>query len=213
MYTYKDLSKQQFLETNADAFDAELGYINSLLDAQYQGNARDVTKYDLWVLLNCEAGLSNGYVDPHYRHSEGERGLFPLPSNIKYWNGSDAPDWNRPMPLDVNIRQFLIYLGQLKNKVVTTRRGYSIYSGLFEVDGIADNPVIEARVLAGGVHGYFSNARYADRNAPIQVLLKSYSDEVSLFEMMKTTKYLHAGKELLRNRENNIEQAIRWLGV
>lgn len=48
------------------------------------------------VLLYCESGLKrSGHVDPDHRHSEGERGLLPLPENVRFWNGSDAPAWKQ----------------------------------------------------------------------------------------------------------------------
>lgn len=211
MYKYRNLTKKQFLEANKEILLEQIDIVNDELEEKYSGNETEITQMDFWVLLNCEAGLKNGIIDPQHRHSAQERGLFPLPSNVRYWNGSDAPEWNKPMPLDVNIKHFMLYLGNLKNKVVTIRHGFVIYSGFFEVDGISDNPVRAARLLAGVVHGYFRGATYKDKIAPYEQLLKGYIDEVSLHEMMNNTKYIHAGKELMKNREANIEEALSWL--
>lgn len=211
MYKYKNLTKRQFLEKNERALIKQINYVNLLLDEKYLGNATDLTQADFWALLNCEAGLKNGKVAPNHRHSEGERGLFPLPSNVRYWNGSDAPAWDKPMPLEVNIHHFMLYLGNLKNKVVTTRHSYTVYSGFFEIDGIENNSIISARVLAGVVHGYFSGARYNDRKAPYDYLVKHYKKQTPMSQMMENTKYIHAGKPLMKNRQENIEDAFSWI--
>tara|TARA_Y100001956_G_scaffold78159_1_gene89506 strand:- start:253 stop:894 length:642 start_codon:yes stop_codon:yes gene_type:complete len=213
MLEFEGLSKRAFLELNRGKLQAEIAATNAALDLRYSGAALDVTETDLWVLINCEAGLKGGHVDPTYVHSEGEYGPFPLPSNLTYWNGAEAPAWDAPMSLEVNIRQALLYFGALKNKVVTHRQGHTIYAGLFEVEGVEGNATVQARILAGVVHGYFSNARYRDRRAPINQLLRGYIAGEDLGVMMAATKYIHAGKPLITNRARNIEEALSWLAA
>jgi hypothetical protein len=167
--------------------------VNTELYTSYATGCKIITREDLWVLLMCEAGLKRGLVDPDHRHSEGERGLLPLPENIRYWNGPTAPPWNKPMPLATNLRHFSLYLGQLKNKAAASANGMQMYRDLFRQSGIGGNAVREAKVLAGVVHGYFYSATYSDGHVPYAHLITSYQTDVPLVQMMAGTTYRHAG--------------------
>jgi len=202
-----NLSKKAFLERNDAELMRLIGAINNTLQGAYSGAICQLTRQDVWVLINCEAGLRNGVVDPDHRHSLGERGLLPLPSNIKDWNGPTAPARDRPMPLATNIEQFCLYLGHLKNKDVggPPRR---LYKSLFRLDKIHDNPVRQAKLLAGVVHGYFYSGTYRPGPVPFDYLISGYQRDVGLAKLMKDTKYVHAGKVLMEGREKNIDEAL-----
>lgn len=212
MYEYAGLTKKQFLEKNSETLNDAISKANTAVANAYPAGVTEITLSDLYVLLNCEAGLQGGIVDPNHIHSEGEHGLFPLPSNISYWIGASAPAWNKPMTLSVNIDSFLLYLAQLKNKVVTVNQGYTLYAGLFEADGISGKHHIQARVLAGVVHGYFYSGTYRNGKRPkIASLLDGYASERGLSEMLDGSGYVHEGSPILSNRSNNIETGLSWL--
>lgn len=198
---FEELGKDEFLRRNR----ALLGRMREEAGA---GAALPVSETDLRVILYCEAGLRNGAIDPDARHSLGERGLLPLPSNIRDWIGAAAPPWDRPMSLDVNLRAYLGYLTALKNRVVVTRQGWGLYRDLFQAPGIAGNSTRQARLLAGIVHGYFVAANYRGRPVPFDHLLRGYAGDMPLEEMMAGTGYVHAGTQILTGRARNIEAAL-----
>ncbi|MCB1130288.1 MAG: N-acetylmuramoyl-L-alanine amidase, partial [Verrucomicrobiae bacterium] len=206
-----NLTKRQFLDRNRKELDRMIDAVNARLAGEYDDAIVPVSLRDVWVITNCEAGLRSGKVDPDHRHSEGERGLLPLPENIRYWTGNDAPVWDRPMPLARNLEYFFLYLGQLKNKQVTKKSGRWLYRDLFRETGIGGDPVREAKLLAGVVHGYFYSGTYSDKKVPISYLLDGYRSDRGLAEMMASTHYVHAGKPLMAGRERNIEEALGWL--
>lgn len=139
-YTWRNLTKEAFLQRNRRQLQQETAAVNAALDLIYATNVVHVTESDVWVLTYIEAGLSQGHVDPDFRHSEGERGLLPLPENVRYWNGPVAPRWNRPMPLEQNLHHFYLYLGQLMNKAVRTTARFTLYRDLFRWHAIKGDP-------------------------------------------------------------------------
>ena len=92
------------------------------LRARYGASASLITRHDMCVVFYCEAGLSNGKVDPDHRHSLGERGLLPLPSRIRHWNGNEAPAWNQPMSADTNVKHFFLYMGHSEEQGLDRQR-------------------------------------------------------------------------------------------
>lgn len=207
-FEHANLSKERFLSKNEAVLLRLLDAVNTRLRTTY-GDCVAVTKEEVWVLIYCEAGLNaGGKVDPNHKHSAKERGLLPLPSNVKYWNGSDAPDWDKPMPLARNIEHFLLYLGALKNKEVANVAGLELYRGLFRQSKISGNPVRQAKLLAGVVHGYFYSANYSDRVVPYDYLIKGYQNDTGLAKLMKPTTYKFAGTAIVSNRETNIEAGL-----
>jgi hypothetical protein len=201
------LTKEQFLTNNKTALNTILTAVSGKLRAKYGAAANLVSRHDLCVVFYCESGLKAGKVDPDFRHSEGERGMLPLPSNIKTWNGSDAPAWDQPMSAVINIEHFFLYMGHLKNKDLTGAPRH-LYRGLFGLSGISGNATIGAKVIAGVVHGYFFSGNYSDRRVPFDHLIQSYRDDERLAEFMEPTTYRHAGTAVLRGRERNIDTAL-----
>ena len=210
-FQHRNLTKEQFLAVNRTALTDLIGEVNSELGSIYGARATKVNPHDVWVLFYIEAGLTGGKVDPNFRHSEGERGLLPLPSNVRFWNGPSAPPWDRPMPLETNLFHFFLYLGQLKNKVVTSSGGHELYPGLFRWTGIHGNPEHEAKLLAGVVHGYFYSPNYRDRRVPFTHILNGFAANDPLTRIMGSTRYVHAGTSVLANRETNISTALSLL--
>jgi len=171
-----------------------------------------LTKVDFWVLFNSECGLnSKGKVDINHTHSEGERGLLPLPANIKYWNGTSAPQWDRISSVGKNIEHFMLYLGQLKNKRVRKDGAYTFYSGFFRSKGIRGSILREARLLSGIVHGYLYKGNFSNKVVPIVKILNGFKTDKPLPDFMSETKYIHAKTKIIVNREHNINSAIEMV--
>lgn len=206
-WVYLGLSKRDFMVRNAGRFAKLRDLVNRQLRTQYGAGRREVSDQDLWFIVYAEAGFKNGAMDPQADHSLGERGLLPLPSNIAFWNGQDAPHWGKPMSLEENLYHYAIYLGQLKNKAVhDTSRGW-LYRDLFSEPGINGDPVRGAKLLAGVVHGYFLPANYSDGKIPFQRLMDGYARNLPVDDLMRPTKYVHAGTSILRGREGNLKAA------
>ena len=203
-----NLTKEQFLSQNKTALAAITDGVNATLRTRYGASASLITRHDLCVVFYCEAGLkSNGKVDADHTHSLGERGLLPLPSRIRDWNGNDAPAWNQPMSADTNVKHFFLYMGHLKNKDSTGAPRH-FYRDLFSIPGIGGSAVIGAKVLAGVIHGYFYRGNYSNGQVPYDHLVQSYLDDELLTEFMRHTGYVHAGTQVLVGRERNIDTGL-----
>ncbi len=201
--------KIRFFADNRAGFEDRIAKVNATQRVTHGAGHQPLTIEDVAVVYMAEAGLAaDGTVDPGYVHSNGEIGLFPLPGNIAFWIGENAPAYNRPMPLDVNIRAYLAYLGALKNKTVKTMGGRALYPGLFLEDGIAGHTDRAAKLLAGIVHGYFWDGNYGGQPVPLNHILQGYTQDLPLDEIMRPTGYVHAGKSLMKNRQRNIDEAF-----
>lgn len=201
--------KIRFFADNRAGFENRIAEVNATQRVTHGAGHQPLTIEDVAVVYMAEAGLAaDGTVDPGYVHSNGEIGLFPLPGNIAFWIGGNVPAYNRPMPLDVNIRAYLAYLGALKNKTVKTMGGRALYPGLFLEDGIARHTDRAAKLLAGIVHGYFWDGNYAGQPVPLNHILQGYTQDLPLDEIMRHTGYVHAGKSLMKNRQRNIDEAF-----
>ncbi len=204
-----DRGKRRFLKENRGALLQMIEATNGILVREYGDAAVPLTQTDFWVLFNSEAGLRpGGKIDVDHRHSEGERGLLPLPSNIRFWNGPGAPAWDRPMALERNIEHFMRYLGQLKNKHVREEGGFVFYRGAFQRAAIRGHVLREARVLSGIVHGYLYFGNFSDREVPVERILRGFANDRPIPAIMDGTTYRHAGTAILANREKNIREAI-----
>jgi len=201
------VSKEVFLSGNKAGLDKIIAAVNVKLTAAYGGTASLMTRHDLCVVFYCECGLKAGKVDPDHTHSEGERGMLPLPSNIKSWNGQAAPAWDQPMSAVINAEHFFLYMGHLKNKDLTGPTRH-LYQGLFNLVGISGDAAKGSKMLAGVVHGYFYSGNYSDKKVPYDHLVKSYQADAKLSEFMAGTTYVHAGTAVLTGREKNINVAL-----
>ncbi|PTY02957.1 hypothetical protein DB346_08065 [Verrucomicrobia bacterium LW23] len=204
--TAQGLTKDTFLKQNEAALVNIIALVNKKLEQSYGAGYKTLTTKDAWTIFYCEAGLKpNGQVDPDHTHSAGERGLLPLPSNVKYWNGAGSPAWDKPMPLATNIEQFFLYLGNMKNKEVTTAKGMKIYRDLFTKPGIAGDSRKEARLLAAVTHGYFYSGTYKDKSVPFDHLIQGFANNTPLPQLMSSTSYVYAGTKIIVGRAANID--------
>jgi chitosanase len=210
-YEWQGLDKSAFLRRNRARLQQEIGTVNALLTRSYGADITALSEQDVWVLTYCEAGLSNGRVDPDFRHSLGERGMLPLPENIEFWNGPGAPAPDRPMPIGTNLHHFYLYLGQLMNKKVRQTPSFSLYDGLFRQGSFRSDPANKAQLLAAVVHGYFIAGNYSDRRVPFEHILEGFDRGLPADEVMRPTRYVHAGKALMSNRARNIAAALSLL--
>lgn len=209
MFEHRNLTKNDFLARNSAAIAAMIGQVNAQLSSQYGDGIQPLTPQDFWLVFQAEAAIDRtGHVDPNGRHSQGERGVLPLPSNVRFWNGPGAPDPKRPHPLDANLSQYALYLGQLKNKVVRQRGGRNLYPGLFRHPGIDGNSARMAKLLAGVVHGYFFGGNYSSGRPPDGILLDGYAYDQSVADMLRNTTYVHAGTSILESRQRNLDAAL-----
>jgi hypothetical protein len=91
---YKNLGKFEFLIQNERQIERYLENIAGRLVERYSADISRVTTHEVWVITNCEAGITKtGKINPGFVHSLGQVGLYPLPEKITYWNGPDAPAW------------------------------------------------------------------------------------------------------------------------
>ncbi len=207
------LSKPRFLQDNRRVLRGLLDVVNTRLATQYPAGITPLTESDLWVVLYAEAGIKNGLIDPDARHSNGERGLLPLPNNITFWNGPGVPDWHQPMPLDVNLTHYATYLGQLKNKPVKQIGGRMLYRDLFRAPGLQGNDARQARLLAGIVHGYFVSVNYRGRRVPMDDILAGYAADRTIPQILAGSGYVHVGIGILEGRQRNVDAALALLAA
>lgn len=204
---WRGLDKPRFLSSNRQPFARLLAEV-AARQRSIHADLSPLTEVDLWVITFAEAGLGRGGVDPGFVHSNGEIGLYPLPNNIAFWIGSGAPAWNRPMPVEVNIESYALYLAQIRNKAVTTAGGRILYRDLFRMAGIAGTPERGARLLAGIVHGYFVSRNYRGGRVPFDRILSGIAQDEPVDRILSGTDYVHAGTTILTNRQRNIDAAI-----
>lgn len=204
---YKNLNKKEFLKANKKYIDRLLIEINTKLREKYTWRFSKLTLLDIWVITYAEAGIDGqGHIAPHYEHSNGEIGMYPLPKNIQSWNGPAAPHYNEPHQIDENVKHYFKYMGHLKSRVVKRQDDVSLYRDLFNFTGTEKEK--DARILAGVIHGYFYSGNYSDGHVPLNHLIDGYDTEVSLPDLIRSTLYKHAGTDIIQNRAKNIDTAI-----
>lgn len=204
---WRGLDKTGFLAANRAPFGRLLDEV-ARQQRQHFPDLSPLTELDLWVITHAEAGLGANGIDPSFRHSNGEIGLFPLPGNIAFWIGPDAPAWNRPMPIETNVMSYALYLGQIRNKPVVSRGGRTLYRDLFREPAIAASQERQTRLLAGIVHGYFVGANYRGRPVPFERILQGFADDEPVDRILRGTGYVHAGSSILVNRQRNIDAGV-----
>ncbi|MBL4637646.1 MAG: hypothetical protein JKY56_27575 [Kofleriaceae bacterium] len=208
-------TKEEFVEDNWVELQRMVIRVNSTLDSIYS-STRLLTTADVVLALYAEMAIhGDGTVDIFATHSEGERGLVPLPSNISYWIGNSAPPWDSLHSIEDNIFSFAYYLGQIKNKEVGESAGRTLYGDLFLFPGVADQFLPEARVAAGVLHGYFYSGAYIDgATIPFDAILQGLSNGDSLPSILQGTGYKNATPEriyILEGRQRNLDAAsLLW---
>lgn len=208
-WEFENLNKPSFMTRNAERFSDLRNLVNDRLERQYGSNLLPLTSEDIWLIIYVEAGFKNGAMNPNAHHSLGERGLLPLPSNIRYWIGNDAPDWDQLLTIGENIFHYCHYLGQLKNKQVKQSSFGVLYRDLFRHRHILESRMKQAKLLAGVVHGYFYSGNYSDSQVPFRTLLDGYINDATISETLRPTRYVHAGTSILDGRQRNIVSAAQ----
>lgn len=208
-WEWRGLTKSRFLSRNVDRFTLLLEQVNAAAERTFGSNWLPLTFTDMAVLIHCESGLKNGKVDPNARHSLGERGLLPLPSNIQFWIGNHAPANNQPNTLDANLRYYAHYLAAVKNKPVKNSPHGMLYRDLFWKSGIAENPVRQAKLLAGIIHGYFLPTNYRGGARPdFGSLMDGFQSDVPIPQMLLGSGYVFDGSTVLESRQRNVDTAL-----
>ena len=206
-WIWQGLGKRAFIQQNATLLDAAIRDANAHVSS---GAPVPLTATDLATLIYCEAGLKGGHIDPEARHSNGERGLLPLPSNLGFWLGGSAPAHDTQLPLGENIGLYAEYLAQVKNRAVRDTPHGTLYRDLFRAEGIAGHPARQAALLAGVIHGYFlaMNYRGAGTGLDIGRLIEGYRAGTTVPQMLAGTGFVHEGTGILVNRQANIDAAL-----
>ncbi len=206
-----DLNPSEFIETNAEAISQIVEAVNQHIAASYD-NAIPVSLEDALCSIYMAMGLSSsGMLDPDHTHSEGERGLLPLPANIKFWLGNDAPRWDKAMPLRVNIESWVLYLGILKNRQVVTREGSkykTLYRDLFVGKELTE--AVNARILYATLLGYFNSGAYRNSNPEeLDQVADRLREGGTLASCVEATSYFHSRSGLVVAWEKKFMEALR----
>lgn len=192
-------TKEEFLERNKLEIEA---IIESINDSQ-KGDV-PLTLHDVFLLFYSEAAIrENGKIDVNGSHSEGEKGLLPLPESLEFWTGIRLGE----MTPQENFEAFLHYLRALKNSKLdrSDSDGNPLYGGLFDS---TQSDIEQARILAGVVHGYMYAPNFR-LTLPFHAIAESCADG-DFAELLPELGYKH-GKELLRNRASNLAIAENLL--
>jgi len=204
---FEGMNKSEFLRSNSAYIDNLLLDINNELNREYHSEKIEINLVDIWVITYAEAGIDGqGHIAPHYTHSNGEVGMYPLPKNIKDWNGPSAPKYNAPHKTELNVEHYCKYIGHLKNKVVKHINSVPLYRDLFDGTGVQKEK--DALILAGIIHGYFYSGNYSDGRVPLHHLIDGYNKKLPLSDLLRDTTYKHAGKSLIENRTRNLQNAV-----
>ena len=156
-------------------------------------------------------------VDESHVHSNGERGLLPLPSNIAYWNGPGSPASTVLVPAERNTKEFLLYLGKLKNRDID--RDFSngaLYRDIFLMEEYEGKPRVQMELLAAAVHGWFYPPNFEANAIPYRVLAdvvaRAIPDPEAVVAILQELGYRHgrteAGRTLLRSRLRNLADGV-----
>jgi N-acetylmuramoyl-L-alanine amidase len=159
---HSGLTREAFLVRNRDAFRTLITAINRRIQAQEHGEQINaLTLQDACALMNAQVGMKGSKVDARFEHESGNRGLLPLPANLGFWNGPPSLDLGSSVTPERNVKEYLLYLANLKNKDIgRSFWGGSLYRDLFTQESIVGNPRKQTAVLAAIVHGYFDTANY-----------------------------------------------------
>jgi N-acetylmuramoyl-L-alanine amidase len=206
------LSKEQFLVENLNELRAMVDAANeSMTRLNHSEALTELTLPILWSVLNSEIGLTHdGEVDVHHVHSNGEAGLLPLPSNLSFWTGLDAPLNDVELPVEQNVFWFAVYLVGVMNKNAGVKfsDGY-VYDDLFDLPYVVGDDFRLSRVLAAAVHGWFYHGNYKAgvTELPCQCIVVASMCEGEVAErMLGELGYRHASVAgLIVNRLRNVD--------
>ena len=212
----KGLTKQEFYIQNKNAILNVIDAVNDDIEENHHGEIVSKLSFlEVISVMHCEMGIKSGKVNPNFEHSNGEIGLFPLPSNIKYWNGANAPLPNIKISVERNLKEYILYLGNIKNKYVG-RNFYNgeFYKDLFDMQEYQNNAKIQSYLLCAVVHGWYYLGNYENKNLPYSILtekiIHANSEPIALITLLEELGYVHTrhgNSSIIVNRLNNISQA------
>jgi N-acetylmuramoyl-L-alanine amidase len=215
----RNLGKPEFFALNKQALTAIVDRVNQALRHDNHGEAvAELSMLEAICLMNAEMGLKNGKVDDNHTHSNGERGLLPLPASISYWNGPGSPSSTSLVSAERNAKEFLMYLGNLKNRDIGREfSNGALYRDLFSMEAYEGKPRSQMALLAAAVHGWFYPGSY-ENSCPIpyrvlaDIVAGPNAEPEIIVATLQELGYRHAqtenGRTLLRNRLRNLEDGI-----
>jgi N-acetylmuramoyl-L-alanine amidase len=159
---HSGLTRQEFFDRNRAAIKAIVRAVNKKIQAEEHGEEINaLTTADAFALINAQIGVKNGKVNNRHAHPDGNTGLLPLPANLAFWNGSQSADPGARLTPERNVKEYLLYLGHLKNKDVGWEfRGGVLYRDLFTQPEVVGNAKKQMGILAAVVYGYFHTENY-----------------------------------------------------
>ncbi|MBU6303187.1 MAG: N-acetylmuramoyl-L-alanine amidase [Verrucomicrobia bacterium] len=159
----ESLGRQEFFARNHALLAMAVENINKIQEERAHGEFFvPLTLVDAFSLMNAEMGMKGGQVDPGFVHHERGIGLVPLPSNLVYWNGDDAPLDHSRLTTEQNITEFLLYLSAIKNKPVGRPFAWGeFYTDLFRDPSTTGDVPGQMHLLAAVVNGWFVPQLYA----------------------------------------------------
>ena len=214
----QNLTKFEFFSQNREAIKAIIDAVNQ--ESYQDSHGEEISELSILEVIgvmNAEMGLKDGKVDATFEHSNGERGLLPLPSNIKYWNGPTSPAANVLVSVERNVKEFILYLGNLKNRDVgRTFSNGTLYRDLFSIESYDGLPRAQMFLLAAAIHGWFLPSNFTANAIPYRLLadtvIKAETEPESVVSMLSELGYIHArteaGRTLIRNRLMNLINGI-----
>ncbi len=159
---HANLTRDAFFARNRAGLKQIVAAINRRLEAEAHGEEFNaLTLEDACALMHAQIAMRGSKVDARFQHDTGNRGLLPLPANIGFWNGPQSLNLGANVTPERNVKEYLLYLGNLKNKDVgRSFWGGSLYRDLFTQDIVAGSRKKQTALLAAIVHGYFDRANY-----------------------------------------------------
>ncbi len=197
---YRGLTRKQFFRRNRAGIRAILERINANLEAKAHGEPfNELTAIDAFSIMNARMGLRGGKANPRYVHPNGHRGLLPLPPDLRTWNGPESADPQAGMTVERNVKEFLLYLANLKNKDVgVSFSGGTLYHDLFTQEGVAGSPTKQMAILSAAVQGYFDAGHYSLRVPYSEIsekVVAAGDDANDLIEFLSELGYQTAVKD------------------
>ncbi|MEM9444237.1 MAG: N-acetylmuramoyl-L-alanine amidase [Verrucomicrobiota bacterium] len=203
------LTPTMLLKVFAPKYLEQVKIINEAMSQTYDKTI-ELSKEDVWLSLFTELALhSNGKINTQFKHPSGLTGPIALPSNLRFWIGSDSLAFKTITTPETDIEQFLIYLGHLKNKSLTTLNGFQIYRGLFTCPLIKKNNLHQAIALNLVLKGYFCSKSYKPiQTPPFKHILQGIAEGKSIADFMSKTDLIAEKIQRLDKQHQMIREAI-----
>lgn len=214
-----DLNKNEFIERNINDIINTTNAVNYRIRSEHNWEKiNELTLTDVLAVIYAEIGLfENGNVNPNHNHGNNKTGLFPLSTNLDFWNESGI-DGSQSISSERNLIEFLLYLGNIKNTMLK-RKFYSgyLYKDLFELHFINQDAKAQARILAAVVDGYFFPGAFESEtqnsNLPYTSLAEKISNSnpepiITILSELKHRNIYRNNDAIIRNHLQNVEKGI-----